>query len=167
MHLLGESVPHALGTGEKLPVRGEGGQRPHLPTITQRLFTADHSAQWCSSSCSCAISWPRLPWSGAGWRLSGGTDTRATSPSSNDTARTEQQPLRGQRPPWSPSSLGKPKCLMRMPETVSTSLSSHRLGKSDLPDRGRLSSRRGQQGRLRPHSPGSSSTFSKGMSSSR
>jgi hypothetical protein len=72
----------------------EKGSVDHLPTITQRLLTADHRAQWCRSSCSCVRSWPRLPPVGAGCRPSGGTDTSDTSPSSSDTARAEQRPVK-------------------------------------------------------------------------
>lgn len=94
----GESV-HISGSGRYCEM-GEGEWRAHLPTITQRLLTADHRTQWCSSSCSWAMSCPRLPLSGAGCKPSGGTDTRDTSPSSSDTARAEQRPVRGLAQKW-------------------------------------------------------------------
>lgn len=95
LYVLWGSLSPSLGHWGKSARHRGGGVESHLPTITQRLLTADHRAQWCSSSCSWAMSWPRLPPSGGGCRLSGGTDTRDTSPSSRDTARAEQWPLRG------------------------------------------------------------------------
>ena len=119
---------------------GEGEWRAHLPTITQRLLTADHRTQWCSSSCSWAMSCPRLPALGAGCKPSGGTDTRDTSPSSSDTAGqssgpSEGWPRCGSKSPWSTPPPGKLRCLMGILPGVSshphprTRWSSHQLVK--------------------------------------
>ena len=118
---------------------GEGEWRAHLPTITQRLLTADHRTQWCSSSCSWAMSCPRLPPLGAGCKPSGGTDTRDTSPSSSDTAGqssgpSEGWPRSGSKSPWSTPPPGKLRCLMGILPVSShphlrTRWSSHQLVK--------------------------------------
>lgn len=147
-----------MGCGLCACVCLQEGTGAHSPTITQRLLTAAHKTQRCSSSCSWARSWPLLFPSGVGCRPSQCTETSDTSPSSRDTARQSGSQSESE-PQLAPAHTRTGKA-----HTLGEGLHRHgSLGASlslNLP----LEASPTQASQL---SPGSSSTFSKGMSSSR